>query len=340
MSFDARINRREGYIRYHAAMMAAGDCDPQYPAMLYISDRMELNPEQRLWLAFLFSLSYCAPTAFYMFNEFPDYENVDTRRLQRWWDENKAKTFFQTDRRHLKNNDLVVRSFASYRDVFGASQGATWARALVRGDPKETYRRAWATASRVFYMGRFSLFLFLEAVAQLSGMPMEPDKLDLRDAESCRDGLCRAIGRDDLVGTRVTVSCAGMLQRELESLVSDARVAFPQIPTNLWNIETSLCAYKKLHARTRYFGYYIDRQQAEIYAMQRNVPDGVYWQLLWDFRRAYFRRELLGEVCGWAGPRCGRLREFAETGFIGGGAEQFLARKARADVYSDRRMYQ
>ena len=79
------------YFDYHLRMMAVGDIDPQNLALRYICNRFELNLEQRYWLAFLFGCTYCAPTVYYIYNEFPDFENVDVDRLERWWQENKKK---------------------------------------------------------------------------------------------------------------------------------------------------------------------------------------------------------------------------------------------------------
>ena len=83
------------YIDYHIKSSEAKDIDPSNDCLRYVADRFELNIEQRYWLAFLFGTCYSATMVYYVYNEFPDYENVNVDRLQRWWDANKNKTLFQ-----------------------------------------------------------------------------------------------------------------------------------------------------------------------------------------------------------------------------------------------------
>ena len=93
--------------------MYSGDCDPSYPALNYVADRLELNLEQRYWLAFLYGTNYCVPTTYYIFNEYPIFEEIDINDLQQWWDKNKQKTYFQTDRAKVKNFNLFIKIFES-----------------------------------------------------------------------------------------------------------------------------------------------------------------------------------------------------------------------------------
>jgi len=65
---------------------------------------------------------------------------------------------------------------------------------------------------------------------------------------------------------------------------------------NIWNIETTLCAYKKFKKGKRYIGYYIDRQRKEIEKMQHNVSDGVDWSVLWQFRNETYNKKWLKEL--------------------------------------------
>lgn len=316
---DFRLSRWKGYKTYHVMMVKSGDCDPAYPALNYVADRFELNREQRFWLAFLYSLSYCAATAYYMVNEFPDYENVDVGRLERWWQKNKKKVLFQTDRAKVKNFDLVVRIYQSYRSIMGDSQ-AEWFFSNVKETPQATYDFIFSKLEKsLFYYKRYSLFLLLEAIHELTKFPMQPTGLNLQEAESCRNGLIYACGKDRWIQKKkhrqpLKTWQYKYLQEKLEQLYSEIKAENPDIPTTYWNIETTLCAYKKLFWETRYFGYYIDRQMEEILKMQRNIPVGVDWSVLWDFRKEFFDRRLLGEFNGWKGIRTELCHYVMQTG--------------------------
>lgn len=262
--------------------------DPAYPAMLYLADRFELNVEQRFWLAFLYAASYCAPTAWYTFNEFPDYAFVDLGRMERWWNANREKLYFQTDRRWTRSRNQFVGQVASYRAVVGGSQEERfWS--FRSGDPATTYNNAYEHMRHVAQFGQFSMFLYLEAVHALTGFPMEPPSLSLREAQSSCNGLCYALGLDDLLRGhdygQATLPTAAY--PALDEALSEVQALTGG--DSLWPIETSLCAYKKVHRGKRYLGYYIDRQHDEIATLAAAVTTGVAWKVLWDFRAVHFQ---------------------------------------------------
>ena len=65
---------------------------------------------------------------------------------------------------------------------------------------------------------------------------------------------------------------------------------------NIWNVETTLCAFKKYNLKKRYVGFYIERQRKEIDKMQHLVTDGVDWSVLWQFRQENYDTKWLKEL--------------------------------------------
>ena len=304
-------SRWDDYKHYHLRMISIGDCDPAYPALNYLVSRFELNEEQRYWIAYLYSCCYCVPTVYYIYNEFPDYENVDVRRLAWWWKNNKNKLLFQTDRAKVKNFDLFVKMFESYMDHVGESQKKTF-ESFQGKTLQETYNNLYDFCGDFYYFGRYTLFLYLESIYTLTGLPMEPTGLDLKNAESCRNGLCYALGQDNWVKFHgdqgknwkgLNDEKYNFLNENLSGLVNELKEENPKGGINYWNIETSLCAYKKLFWKSRYLGYYIDRLMVEIKIMEESVKEGVDWSVLWDFRKEFFNKKYLGEFGGWKGIR-------------------------------------
>lgn len=304
---DYRIERWNGFKDYYVKMMYYGDCDPSYPCMNYIADRLELNPEQRFWMAFLYGTNYCAPTTYYIMNEFPDFENVDINRMEKWWENNKDKTIFQTDRNRVKSYNLLTTIFKSYKDLVGNSQFDTFSRFLDIENLEERYDALYKFCSNIYYFGRFSLFNYLETLNELTEIKNIPSKLDLKDAESCRNGLCYACGLDNLVTLHHKKTTAKIdynyLDEMLKKLKRELKDENPEIDVNYFNIETCLCGYKKLFWDTRYLGYYIDRMLKEIIDIEKSVNSGVEWSILRDFRCEFFDHQLLGEIGGWSGIR-------------------------------------
>lgn len=290
------IERWEDYKSYHIRMIQMGDCDPAYPALNYLANRFDLNIEQRYWIAWLYGCCYCVPTVFYVYNEFPDYENVDVRRLDWWWNKNKSRLLFQTDRLKMKSFNKFIPAFQSYRERVGLSQEKAFT-SLLKDTPESSYDAIYKFSGELYYFGRYSLFLYLEAMHELTGINIQPTGLDLKHAESCRNGLCYALGMDELVEKTPSKEEYLKLYEGLKALHDELEEKNPGLGISYWNIETSLCAYKKMYWSARYLGYYIDRQAEEISKMEKLVPEGVDWSVLWDFRREYFdERNLIDKV--------------------------------------------
>ena len=269
------------YDKYHAESMAAKDVDPSVICLKYLAERFELNTEQRYWIAFLYGTCYCAPTTFYIYNEFPDFEGVDVTRLSKWWDANKYKLIFQTDRQRIKSNNQFVDSFKSYKALVGRGTQQGYFQC---DDWTQVYKKIEA----IKYFGRFALFNYLDVLNQITDIRHKPPYLNMVEAESCRKGLAYAIGRDDLVEAPLSKATATLLHKEFVQLLASGI-------GNVFQIETTLCAYKKYRRGKRYIGFYIDRMGKEIEKISALVNKGVCWEVLWQFRNETFEHKYLYE---------------------------------------------
>lgn len=298
-----RINQ---YLRYHQVSAEAGDIDPGYAMLNYLVQRFELNTEQRYWLAWLYAMTYHGPSAFYIYNEFPDYENVDVGRLQRWWDaRGRDEMMTQSDRRWVRSSSQFVPAFESYRALLGSStQHEFFMRVTKQLQPltgydsaKERYDALYPEASKIYSMGQFALFLYLEALHTITPVDLMPTDLDLSKAWSCRYGLYYAYGLDHLVRDKQEPLEEPELTAEKWSALKQLMAGTEKPPT-IWQTETILCAFRKYHRGKRYLGYYLDRQAEDIAKMQDNVSTGVYWDVLWDYRRETYDPAWLAEAQG------------------------------------------
>jgi len=286
------------YLTYHTLSSRAKDIDPSNDCLRYVCDRFELNTEQRYWLAFLFGTCYSATMVYYVYNEFPDFENVDVGRLERWWNKNRDKALFQTDRLRIKTQNKFVETFVSYKNLIGNRTQEEYFESLLREDGQQTYDNCYDNLVKIRNFGRFTMFIYLEMVHVLTGYNLEPTKLDLKNAESCRNGLVYHL-KDyelDTHGKKKKLSNSQItyLQYEFKELKKQIE-GMDVEHKNIFNIETTLCAYKKYCKGKRYVGYYIDRQRKEIEKMQSRVTDGVDWRVLWDFRKETYDKQWLKE---------------------------------------------
>jgi hypothetical protein len=264
------------YITYHIKSSEMMDIDPANDCLIYISDRFELTLEQRYWIAFLYSTCYCAPTVFYMYNEFPDFENVDTGRLQRWWDKNKSRCVFQTDRLKIKTMNKFVETYNSYHSLIGNTTQRKFFSRLRTDTDAGNYKNAYRELGNIRNVGRFTLFIYLEMISVLTDFKCKPDTIDWKYADNCRIGLNMHLGHND----DLSYLALDLEIHRLEQYLKD-KCKY----NNIFNIETTLCAYKKFRYGKRYIGYYLDRQEREIERMKENVQSGVEWKVLDQFRK-------------------------------------------------------
>ena len=320
MQPDYRVERYRGFEVFHVVGMRMDEIDPAAPMLKYVAKALSLDRDQRFWLAYLYSTCYSAPTAFYMFMNLPRVQELTKADILGWWVKYKDKLVFETDRLRVKTQDQFPRMLMNYKTLVGSSDGLFFD-SHRRGTSEQTYDYLYDYLEKnLYYFGRYSLFMYLETIYNLTDFPIWATGLDLKNALSSRNGLCFLLGRDAWVrhasvkDENLTVEQYAYLQRELKKLFEGLRVKYPSIPTTYWNLETALCAYKKLFFRTRYAGYYIDRQLQELSKMQKLSPLGADWSLLWKFRREHFDPRVLGELNGWKGIRKERMDYFMNTG--------------------------
>lgn len=305
------MNRVFEYLQYHCNSSTALDIDPQVEAVAYICNRFELNAEQRLWLCFLFSTNYCTATTYFMYNEFPDFATVDVGRLERWWQANRGKLIFQTDRAWIRSRNQFVAVFCSYRDLVSQLSNGTMSQAEAitaalncASDPFQAYDNLNRNF-RVLLFGRFTMFLYSELLFNICGIKVGV-RFDLAEAESSRNGLAYALGIEDYAftghtGKHLPQEVMDYLNRGLVHIAEQISVA-PINPRHktLWSIETTLCAYKKhkLNGK-RWVGYYIERQRREIQKLEaltsKQAGGGISWRPLWEFRRETYNPKYLKE---------------------------------------------
>ena len=272
------------YKDYHKMSMEALDVDPSIICLKYLADRYELNIEQRYWIAFLYGTCYSAVTTFYMYNEFPDYECINIPRIKDWWNKNKHRTIFQTDRLRIKSNNQFVDSVISYKKLCRNNQQLYF--------KSKSWQEIYKKILRIKYFGRFSLFNYLDVLNAITDVNLKPIYLNMAEAESCRNGVAYAIERLDLMNHH---SKRKLNQKEMLYLHNNFLLILKNNSGNIFQIETTLCAYKKYKLGKRYVGYYIERMRQEIEKIQKLVPEGVYWNVLWEFRKETFNKKYLKE---------------------------------------------
>ena len=82
---------KQTFINWFDQSIEIEDCDPSLYMTKYFFDRFEYNTEQRLWLTWIYGTTYYWPTAYVVWNEFPDMDLVGVDRLTDWNNTNYSR---------------------------------------------------------------------------------------------------------------------------------------------------------------------------------------------------------------------------------------------------------
>ena len=293
------------FIRWWVHQLRTFDCDPAIVAMKYIINRMELNTEQRYWFCFLYANTYHLPTAWVLFNEFPDYENVPLGRIERFSREHAARLPYQKDQKWLRAR--LGDTFKSYRaNLKTLTQDhyfKTFSEAIP--DSQDRFTVLWEHILKDFYLfGRYTAWFYLQSLKEVCGLPIQPTSLmlDFDASKTHRAGLCYAQGNPGTAekGHKFDkldfISMDTWAENVLRYVSSVEELQLLPVKPDYFSMETALCSFKKLHRRKqgRYLGYYHDRFALDIERADAAGWPGINWQLFWDFRTECLVPEVQG----------------------------------------------
>lgn len=293
-------DRMKDFERFWVQQMLTYDCDPGIYALRYLVARQELNTNQAMWLCWLYACTYNAATTWVLFNEFPDYENVYPERLDAFQRENIKRLPYQKDQKWLRGH--LGPMWRSLHEVFGEDLRVSAQFTVADGG----YEALWRKTMSLYKVGRYTAWMLLQAWHEVCGLDVEPTSLELNHDSSAmhRGGLALACGKDEwaVKGHKFSAEQLGYLNIAAFTCLTRVRRGFPElmrtgcVQPNLYSMETSLCAYRKLFRRDRgrYLGYYLDRWADDIFATTRCGWPGINWSLIWESRNEglhpYFNR--------------------------------------------------
>ena len=198
------MNSQEMFVEWFGRSLEINDCDPALYMSNYFFDRFEYNTEQRLWLTWIYGTTYYWPTAYVVWNEFPDMELVGVDRLRDWNDSNYSRLRYQTDTKWNKGH--LAEQFISYRDAVGdRTQFETITEGFV-GDKTKDFYTLWDRVNTWHKFGRYTSWFYIQSLKQTCGIDVDVDSLWLHDrsgSKSHRNGMCYAAGKDEWVNEKL-----------------------------------------------------------------------------------------------------------------------------------------
>lgn len=278
-----------------------------YHLMYPFSEDNALGLETRLWMAFLYGMSYSCTTVIRFVTEFPTIADVKPNRVKQFWADYKTELWFQPDKKYLKNNDQVVPAIKS---IYKLSHGNLTDYLIpLLGQGFDTAYQEIIKKWR--YFGPFGAYLFFDAIYGLSPyLYSDPTALDWKNCgKTVPEGMAHLLGLDDQVLGNVPYDIP-LYNKNVDWWA--AKLGAPKIV-----IESNLCFLRKLFKATRYLGYYADRQLCECSATAKLLQKHCNIDI-WDYRQRTCPSYLRGEVNGWNGIRKERYKIFLRTGTLMG----------------------
>ena len=291
---DLRLeqNRQKAFIDWSVWSLNYKDCDPALWMLNYLFDRYEHNIEQKYWIAWIYGTTYHLPTAWIIWNEFPDFELVDYDRLKDWNDKNYKRLRYQTDTKWNKGH--LPEQFASYQKWVAHSNALGTQRSKFK-NLGHNFSMLWNSINQLHKFGRYSTWFYMQTLNDCVGHRVVPTNLKLDDysgSRSHRNGLCYALARDDLIDKKLTNTQLHELQQGAQFLQD--QINAKGFDMDFYEMETLLCSFKKIFrtSRGRYLGYYLDRQAEEIKKVEADGWHGIDWQVFWDGRNECLHKKL------------------------------------------------
>lgn len=288
------------------------------PLMRKYFEQNNCDNNKKVWWVLLYSACYCMGTATILFNSL-DYKTLTKQELQQFWENNKSRLIFQSDRRYIKNmnqfNEIV-------EEFLRRSHRKPWKyiQKFISDDPRKTYENLYSEVSSWKYYGRFGTILFLYNLNKLLGINLDYDQYDWKSGKTTTSAIFNAIYKDDRADefekkAVLSETDLNFLDKFLQKLISKLKLKYPEKQWTLMGVTSDLCSYRKLFKQTRYLGYYIDRQQEELKWLAKHwLEYSPMWAWFWEARKKLLPNEYLGEVQGWSGIQKNRMNSWVEKG--------------------------
>lgn len=293
MDYRLKENRIQAFIQWYAWSLKYGDCDPPIWLLNYLFKRYEHNVEQKLWISWIYGTTYHLPTAWVIWNEFPDFELVGLNRLKQWNNENYKRLRYQTDTKY--NKGFLPQQFESYKEWIGNKTQ------VEKFEKLKTFDNVWNSVIKNLYkFGRYSTWFYMQTLNECVGLDLVPKNLKLDDysgSKSHRNGLCYALGLDDWVNKKLIKTETEHLETKSKQIENTMRTQY-KLQGNPYKMETALCSFKKIFRKKqgRYLGYYLDRQAEEIAKVQLDDWKGIEWDVFWQARTETLHPDLFSSI--------------------------------------------
>jgi hypothetical protein len=306
MDFREPRYRREVFLRfYEFHLKYRAHPGAVYYMMPYLQEKLGLDTESALWMAFINGCSQNIITTYLLVSRFPDPRRMDLKAFSAYFRQNYEKFGWDTDRRYVKNSlEKCVESYLAALN--GRSQEEFFTALGPTQDKYRNFETTWDYVINNFYtFGRLATFSYLEYL-RIVGLNLDCNNLymdNITGSKSHRNGLCRVLGRDDLDWWDANRNFAGYtpriiawLTQEGGRLLEDAKARIDHKDVSYFTLESTLCCYKGWHRpNRRYPNIYNDMFHDRIKHAEAKWGRREDLSIFWNARKQYLPTELRKE---------------------------------------------
>lgn len=283
------------YATFHAESVASNEIDDVYPVFREFGKILELDPDEGVWLTFLYVAYYNVNSTLQVFehNRRPAIPSPDQLRLPTG-----------IERRGHRVPERLWKHIAAIVSIDESNGLRRWIESYVTDDPIESWNKVTEALESIPGNGRWASYKTAEMLWKINGLPLQAPDMGHAHSTGPRQGL--ALLYEDLPAGNGREDVARLDQISLDLL---GRLKALGVDAKIEEAETSLCDLHALHSGHYYMGMDID-------AMLENLlrcPSPLREQMF-EARRRAIPSHYLGELNGWTGVDKARRRVFKDTG--------------------------
>ena len=275
------------------------------PRVLAEVCKMEhMSQQEQVDLCYFYSLTYCVASALRIMQDRDSLLN-DTERTAAAL---RPALLFQSDRRYVACNKMFERALMYWRDNL-SENAETLGQSLVDASGSLSFAEAIPIVESFPSFGRYAAYLYAETYETVLGLPLSSDfsHVEYDSGRVFTAGLLHLFELDESAEVFEKKGFGGVKNLDETRLNSLLKRLMNHLQKNIgevsiYQVETSLCAYRKFFKGTRYNGYYADRQLDELLKISGRIDSDIVRVVL-EARSRVLPAEYLGEVGGWNGIR-------------------------------------
>jgi hypothetical protein len=262
-------HRMEGFLRWLKWRLDWCDldhylCNNTYRDTLLTKRKKPMTKEQTYWFSLIFGMTYQSEMSWVIFNEFPDFWEIDPEKLQEWNIKNLPRQKYAKDCKY--NKGRITQQYLSIKEkVKDSGSLVDHFDGLVSGHEHSDFERIYDHIKGEFYkFGRMTTWLACQTLHETAGLPIRPKSMLASDPSSwsVRSGLMYSYNRDDLIeskhkGLKLSASDIEWVEYKEQELMDRCLEYMPEHSETLTHylLESHLCQYKKLMLGGDYSGH-------------------------------------------------------------------------------------